>query len=309
MRSRPTPLSALAAVLFIVMSAAMGCQPLPQPFQPDTARKSSNPLLKLPDRSGVVVRAVSGMPGKGGEVLAKEMAAALIERNLPAFTEAGNRASLILTGHAIAMNRGPSRTQIRLIWRVSGPGGLQTGEHVVEIATRRSAWKNGSPGLLRELAAKSAGKVAGLIQDPADLDQTADKRKLFLHVWPIDGAPESAGALLRAELETSLRSRAFRVSSRLRDDSLVIVGIVSLKPGTNGRRELGLEWSVMSPDGRELGKLRQKNAVTPDSLEKEWPAIARRIATGTSDGIKNLLDKIPEHALDHRSSAPADARR
>lgn len=308
MRYSQTPLSVLAAVLFIVMSA-MGCQPLPQPFQPDTARKSSNPLLNLPDRSGVVVRSVTGMPGNGGEMLAQKMAAALIERNLPAFTKAGNRASLILTGHAIAVNRGSSRTQIRLIWRVSGPDGLQTGEHVVDIATRRSAWKNSSSGLLRELAVQSAGKVAGLVQDPADLDQTADKKKRYLHVWPIDGAPESAGALLRAELETSLRSRAFRVSSRLRDDSLVIVGTVSLKPGTNGRRELSLEWWVMSPDGRELGELRQKNAVTPESLEKEWPAIARSIATGTSDGIKDLLDKIPEHALDRRSSAPADARR
>ena len=281
----------------------MACQPLPQPFQPGANQKTANPLLDLPDRAGIVVRPVAGMPGDSGAALAREMAAALVNRNIPAFTERGNRSSLVLTGQAIERPRGAARSEIRLIWKVTDRNGLQTGEHILDIAARKSAWSNGSPNLLREMAAKSAGKIAGIIQGPALTDRTANRPKRTLHVWPIDGAPETASALLRAELESSLRRLALRVTSSMQPDSIVIVGIVSLKPGTDGNRILGLEWSVMSPDGRELGKLNQKNAVTPKSLENDWPKIARNIATGAADGIGNVLNRVPESALSHPLSA------
>jgi len=292
--------------MFTALIAVLGCQPLPQPFQPSDAKKISNPLVDIPDRSGVVVRPVTGMPGESGAALARAMAAALIERNLPAFTENGNRSSLVLTGNAIARTRGAARSEIRLIWRVSDPDGLQTGEHVIDIAARKSAWMKGSPNLLREMASKSAGKIAGIIQGPAVTDLTLNKRKRTLHVWPIDGAPKTAAALLRAELETSLRRRALRVSSRMRDDSIVIVGVVLLSPGPKGQRQLGIEWSVMSPDGRELGKLNQKNAVSPKNLENDWPKIARNIATGAAEGIGEMLNKVPESAI---SDAPTPINR
>lgn len=247
------------------------------------------------------MRPVAGMPGESGTALAREMAEALIKRNLPAFTENGNRSSLILSGQAIPRSRGTARSEIRLIWRISDHQGVQTGEHVLDIAARKSAWAKGSPALLRDMAVKSAGKIAALIQGPAEIDRTADRTKRTLYVWRIDGAPETAGALLRTELETSLRRQAMRVSSRLREDSIVIVGTVTLKPGTKGRRALSLEWAVMTQDGKELGKLRQENEVTPRSLENEWPAIARNIATGAADGIRSVLDKVPESAV---SGAP-----
>ena len=301
MRFRLTLFPAFCAVVATVAS----CQPLPQPFLPAASQKSSNPLLDLPDRSGIVVRPVAGMPLDTGAALAREMAAALLARNLPAFTENGNRSSLVLTGQAIERSRSAARSEIRLIWKVSDRNGLQTGEHVLDLAARKSAWEKGSPNLLREMASKSAGKVAGIIQGPMVTDQTANREKRTLHVWQIDGAPETAAALLRAELESALRLRALRVSSAMRSDSIVIVGIVSLKPGPDGKRTLGLEWSVMSSGGKEFGTLTQKNAVTPESLENDWPEIARNIATGAAEGIGDVLSKIPENAL---SGAQAEKR-
>jgi hypothetical protein len=289
--------------------AVAACQPLPQPFQPAAAKKSSNPLLNLPDRSGIVVRPVKGMPAETGSALAREMASALIDRNLPAFTERGNLSSLELTAQAIASPTGDARSDIRVIWRVSDPNGIQRGEHIFDIATRKTAWAQGSPTLLREIAQKSAGKIAAIIQGPAERDSTVGREERTLHVWKIDGAPETAGALLRSELETALRRAALRVSSRMRDDSLVIVGIVTLAPppsGTpapEGQRELGLEWTVMSPDGREFGKLQQKNTVATDALENDWPRIARGIALGAAQGIGDILGKVPESALSGASPA------
>lgn len=290
--------------LALLVLAVAACQPLPQPFQPDASKKTANPLLKLPDRSGVVVRPVDGMPEDSGAVLAREMAAALVSRNLPAFTGRGNRSSLVLTGQAIETPRGGNRSEIRVIWRISDRNGIQRGEHALDIAARKTAWTGGSPTLMRDIAQKSAGKIAEIVQGPAERDRTADGVKRTLHVWKIDGAPETAGALLRSELETALRRQALRVSSRMRDDSVIIVGTVTLSAGAKGNRQLGLDWTVMSPDGQDLGRLHQKNTVSPDALESDWPVIARGIALGAAEGIRDVLRKVPESALSASPGTP-----
>ena len=311
MRSR-RHLASLLSALGLLALAVAACQPLPQPFQPAATKKSANPLLNLPDRSGIVVRPVQGMPADSGSALAQQMAIALLDRNLPAFTERGNTSSLELTGQAIATPLNGMRSEIRVIWQVSDPNGIQRGEHALDIATRKAAWTQGSPTLLREIAQKSAGKIAEIIQGPEERDRTAGRVKRTLHVWKIDGAPETAGALLRSELETALRRAALRVSSGMRDDSLVIVGIVTLAPPPSGtpapeeQRELGLEWTVMSPDGREFGKLHQKNTVAADALENEWPSIARGIALGAAEGIGDILAKVPESALSAAGTPPVE---
>lgn len=279
------------------------CQPLPQPFQPAASKKTANPLLELPDRSGIVVRPVQGMPEDIGTALASEMATALINRNLPAFTEDANPSSLVLTGQAITTPRPDNRSLVRLLWRISDRNGTQRGEHTLDITTGKADWTDAGPALLRTIAQESAGKIAEIIQGPAERDRTADRVERTLHVWKIDGAPEPAAALLRQELETALRRRALRVSSKMRDDSVIVLGTITLAPALKGQRQLGLEWAVMSPDGRSLGKLQQKNAVTADALENDWPKIARVIAIGAAEGIGDVLEKIPESAV---SNAPAD---
>jgi hypothetical protein len=291
------------SALTLLGLALAACQPLPQPFQPAATNKSANPLLNLPDRAGVVVLPIQGMPQDSGAALAREMASALIDRNLPAFTERGNLSSPELLGQAIATPRGGTRSEIRVIWRLSEPNGIQRGEHALDIATRQTAWNQGSPTLLREIAEKSAGRIAAIIQGPADRDHTANRVKRTLHVWKIDGAPATAGALLRTELETALRRQALRVSSKMRDDSIVIVGTVTLAParsgnaGPTGQRDLRLDWVVMGADGRELGKLHQKNTVAAEALENDWPIIARGISVGAARGIGDILEKVSESAL------------
>lgn len=277
---------------------AAGCQPLPQPFRPDDVRRAANPLLDLPDGSGILVRPVSGMPAKAGDALAREMAEALLRRNVPAFTDNGNRSSYVLNGEAHAIERYPQRTEVRVIWRVSKPDGGQVGEHALDIATRRAAWTHGSPGMVRDLATQSAGPVAALIQDPAPVDATKQEGGKSLYVWPIDGAPKPAGALLRAEMETALRQRSLRVASAMKTETLSVLGTVSMAADKDGKRRLSLEWTVMRADGLSLGTLRQSNLVTPEQLEEDWPDMARAIAGGAAEGLESLLDRTPADALD-----------
>ena len=281
----------------VLAHAVSACQPLPQPFRPDASKKIANPLIALGDKSSVVVRPVEGMPADSGTVMAREMAAALVDHNLLAFAEDGNSSSLVLTGQVIATSRDRTHSQIRIIWRLLERNGTKRAEHALDIAALKTAWTGTSPSLLRRIAQKSAEKIAKFVQNSSERDQTADRVKRRLYVGKIVGAPETAGALLRSELETALRRQALRVSSKVRKGSVVIVGTVNLAPGAKGLRQLSLEWVLMSADSGDLGKLRQKNSVTPDALENQWPKIAGGIALGAAQGIGDLLRKIPESAL------------
>ena len=167
------------SALTLLGLALAACQPLPQPFQPAATNKSANPLLNLPDRAGVVVLPIQGMPQDSGAALAREMASALIDRNLPAFTERGNLSSLELSGQAIATPRGGTRSEIRVIWRLSEPNGIQRGEHALDIATRQTAWDQGSPTLLREIAEKSAGRDRGDHSGPSRPRPHCQSRKTY----------------------------------------------------------------------------------------------------------------------------------
>ncbi|MEX2453978.1 MAG: hypothetical protein WD470_04700, partial [Rhodospirillaceae bacterium] len=106
------------------------------------------------------------------------------------------------------------------------------------------------------------------------------------------------GGLLREELEAALHARNLRIGSGLSENSLVITGVVRVKPGDAGNRKLSLEWTVLRPDGGEIGKLTQENPVVAERLEQDWPEIARAIAAGAAGGIHDILNRVPDEALD-----------
>lgn len=297
MRHRKSVTASLITAALVLLVA--GCQPLPQPFKPDARQKEDNPLLTLPnDSGGMVVRPVAGMPGKDGEALAHAMASELLRRDVPAFTDGGNRKSYVLTGEAMGIPRNSLRTEVRVIWKLANARGIQVGRKVVDVATRHSAWTKGSPRLVHSIAAASAGPVAEIIQQPAPVDKLAALPKRTLYVLPIKGAPKAAGELLRSEMETSLQQSNLRIAMNRGTDSLTVAGVVSMAPEPPGKRRLSLEWTVTGSNGRKLGTLHQSHSVTAQELNDNWPQMARAIAAGAARGVKDILNKTPESALE-----------
>lgn len=290
--------SRLRSLLLGLLTLLAACQPLPQPFQPGDTVKSANPLIQPQDGYGVLVEPVRGMPDASSDALAREMAAALVLRELPAFTGLASPGSYHLSGRAVAFEHGETEALMRLTWELRDPDDVLVGKTTVTATAPRAAWDEGRPVLMRDLVARSAGDIAALLQPPAPVDRTTTVAKRSLFVWPIDGAPRPAGELLEEELESALQARSFRVASGMKDESVVIAGTVTMTPADGGKRALAIEWTVLRPDGGELGRLKQANTVTPESLEKDWPTIARAIAAATASGVKDLLDNLPEGALD-----------
>lgn len=285
------------ALSFLSLILIAGCQPLPQPFQPDSSRKIANPLLKLPDGNGVVVVPVAGMAPEAAQVLARRMADALIAEQIPASVGTGNAASLRLDGRMFATLTAPGREDIRLFWTVRDDSGSTVGDVAVSHTITHSGQEKISPEILDAIAGKSARAVAALIQEPAPIDQTTQLSSRALYVASVDGAPNAAASLLRAELVSALRQLDLRVVPELGDDSILVAGAASREPAGRGSLRLSLDWTIMRPDGKSLGKLAQSNTVEASALESQWPAIARAIAIATARGVRDLLDKTPESAL------------
>jgi len=285
--------SRLRAAIPALMAVLAGCQPLPQPFQPEQSRKESNPLLRLPDRAGVLVRPVAGLPPETAHALSAAVAAALVKRNIPAFTETGNRESLIMGGR-VDKRDGIAKIEWRLFELT------QSQSEYKRIVTSAPAIPAPAAGTdaIAPIADRAADAIAARIQNPALRDRTATLKKRYLHVAPVSGAPDEAAAVLRSEIESALRRNAFRVSGTMRENSLIVSGSVDLSEGRAGKKRMSLDWTVSRPDGQELGKLSQSNDVDPVELDRDWPAIARGIAISAALGLRQLLDKIPEKAVE-----------
>lgn len=264
------------------------CQPLPQPFQPAQSKKEGNPLLKLPDRAGVLIRPVEGMSPDAARALSDAVAAALVKRNIPAFTTSSNRQSLVLGGRVNERGTTP-----RIDWRLYKED--MSGGKIVRIVTAAPSERTEE---FASIAARTAAAIAALIQRPALRDRTAHLKKRYLYIAPISGPPRDASAVLRDELEAALRRQALRVSTTVREDSLAVAGNIKLLDSEAGKKRMSVDWAVLRKDGRELGNLSQSNDVTPVELDRDWPAIAREIAVSAAKGLRELLDKIPEKAIE-----------
>ena len=285
--------SASAAGFLLVLAAA--CQPLPQPFQPDAARKASNPLLQIRDGYGIRVAEVAGTTAAAGEALAAGVAFALVERNFPAYTGAIGAGSFDLAG-TVAEPTGRADAPVRLIWVLRDAEGADVGRRSIETGLTGAGLSAAPPAVIRGLATRSAAAVAALVQEPAPVDRIGGKEERSVFVRPVEGAPEAAGTVLREEAEAALRRIDLRIAPGPGTADIVVGCKVALRPAEGGKQRLKLDWRIVGRDGSEIGRLTQENALTPAELDRHWPSVARAIADGVADGVRDVLDRLPSKA-------------
>jgi|TARA_B100000530_G_scaffold297870_1_gene217402 hypothetical protein len=279
----------------LAVLGATACQPIPQPFQPSASKKSGNPLLG----GGIAVRPVAGLRGRAGQRLAEKIAGALVQRDIIAFAGTGNSRSKILFGAVTARPESDGFRQIEIGWNVLNAPNKVGKKALLNLRVPSADWLQGDEHLLDRIARQSANKIVALVQTTAPVEKIADRPKRNLHVSAITGAPPEAGTLLRSELETALSQRSIRVSPQQREGSLVVAGAITLELADKNVRKISIDWSLLRPDGSELGRLRQENKIADEELEENWPQVARNIAVATANGLRDLLRRIPNAALSH----------
>lgn len=275
--------------MLLTLLLATACQPLPQPFQPDKD-VAENPLLALPASVGVQVATIRGAAPETAAALTQSIATALQDQGIPAST-AGNAASYILLGEARVLQQEGARDQVEVAWTLLDPSGVEVKRHESRWWVNQPHWQVGTKETLTAMAVEAAPALAYAIQGEP-VREVAPK-KIGLHVWGVDGAPGDGNAALRRAISTALRQRNLMLMPDVGDDTLVVLGSVSLEelPKTK-QQQVTVRWTVIRPDGSEVGVVEQSNAVPAGSLDGAWGPVARYVAEAATDGIAALVEEV-----------------
>ncbi|MFO1033727.1 MAG: hypothetical protein U1E15_06540 [Hyphomicrobiales bacterium] len=107
----------------------------------------------------------------------------------------------------------------------------------------------------------------------------------------VTGARGKGNAELTAAMRKALKDAGWPVVNTPRKTALTVQGHVSMSPAAGGTQAVHLEWDVLSPEGHNLGNLKQDNQVPAGSLDSGWGASASDAAGAAAEGIFDLVQK------------------
>ncbi len=111
-------------------------------------------------------------------------------------------------------------------------------------------------------------------------------------VLPVVGGNAKGNAELTTAMRDVLKEAGWEVLAKPRKDALNIQGRVATDPALAGRQMVHLQWLVFTPGGKNLGNVKQDNAVPDGSLNVGWGENAGFAAQGAAEGIFKLIEKF-----------------
>jgi hypothetical protein len=268
--------------MVLLAIAAAGCGELPRPFRPD-AKAESNRLLMLPDRAGVIVLPVAGLPEPMAVELAEKLADALRRENVPATTGDGNRQSYLVEGDAVAAPGGVPVAQFEL----RDPRGVLIKTHTV--ALDRAIQDSGGVDFTA-VARNAAAPLAAALQPDA---VNPPPPRPALKIGQVTGAPSDGDKALTRALDYALRRTGVKLAQAGDKNTLEVRGAVTIVPRGATLRTVAVVWTVFAPDGAEIGQVHQQNDVTSEFIERAWPEMASAVADGAAEGLADLVERAP----------------
>ncbi|MSO89876.1 MAG: hypothetical protein EXQ89_07940 [Rhodospirillaceae bacterium] len=272
-----------AAALLILA----GCGQVPRPFAPD-AKADPNLLLWINDSRGVVVRPVEGLSPEAAAILARAMAQALHEANVPASLFSRNLASYELLGSAIQADA----NTVAISWQLLTPGGGARAGHLSSLPVTPAGFAAALPRATK--AAVEA--MLPLVQDA--MPQPLARPKVI--VAEVAGAPGDGRRSLARALAFALRQSdidavdgldAPEASAGL-GEAFIVLGSVAISPGARGDQHIAVAWEVIRSDGSRLGVINQENDVPAGTLDRAWGDVAVAVAEAAAEGVADLFSRL-----------------
>ncbi len=277
------------AVVALTLLVA-GCQPLPHPFEDDRPAPRA-PIMSLRNTTSVAVAPVAGLDPDARDQLAAAMASALQDLDVLASTESSSRGSLSLLGNAREAG-----SAVTVDWRLVDPGGQALGQSSGTAPVSLATVNRGDAAALKALALAAAPNVAKLFQDdvPTAPPEPAALRQVI--VLPVTGAPGDGRDALRLAMTAALTHAKLTVipEGPSGGKNLAVVGSVALDRPQNGQQHIAITWALMEPGGKQLGVVKQENAVPQGSLDGRWGDVANLVAAAAAPGILAIIEKAEQ---------------
>ena len=288
----------LARGLVLLLPLLAGCTGDPiSAFQP--AVPFANPLLDPGLRGGINVPRVDGLPLTAtdtGADLAAAVTEALRKAEIAALEAPPVKGRYALLGQFDP--RSDVAGRIAVAWSLVNDKGEEVRRFVTEQPGDPSEkWLKVMTDMTVKAITRYVMEAEGLPPPPEEMPK--------LTIVAIDGAPGGGGRALSSALEYHLKQAGFTVSDAIEDRGALILGRVSLTPSkapgaSLSRETLAFNWTVMRPNGSELGTIEQANDIPKGMLDQPWGDLAFIIAEGAAEGIVDLLLKTAG-----RANAPA----
>jgi hypothetical protein len=259
------------ATLLAVLLLAAACGPLPQPFAhdgPDSGVAGPRDLAPL------AIAPVDGVPG-----LAEALVPALAAQDVVASTAPGGSA-LVLSAQLL----GPHGNRF-LLWRLRTAAGQpagQTTQPVPDLPGDRQA--------LSRLAAGSADVIARLLRGE-DQPKAAPVRPPSVTLRPVEVSGRFDGAGLGRAMAGALSRRGLTVASGSDKTAFQVAGRLIITRAADGNDMVDVEWIVIAPSGKELGRVSQGSPVAHELLLGDTTPLARQIAEAGAEGIGEVIRK------------------
>ncbi|MCC9620526.1 hypothetical protein LPB41_02380 [Thalassospira sp. MA62] len=311
-------------VCALLIGSLAACGDLPRPFQ-GAGRMGDPELLELRDTSTVRVEGGEDLPDGAATHLARAMARALRQRDIPAYSDSDQGGDYILRPN-IQARLLDDGADLDITWVLMRADGLavDTSRASGEIASKQ--WFADAPqgpeedGLpvppeladkVRELSGKPVDKMArtydALVAQSADDiafvisgDRSALQAAPIMQVALVDfaGAPGDGNAALARSAGALLKARGITVENKdIGDNSVILSATIDVRPLEDERAQqpldqVSIEWVIMDPDGAELGQMAQNNVVPRGSLNERWGPIASLAAQAAVDTLDGVLSQI-----------------
>ena len=284
------------SVVLVFLATVGACQPLHRPFQPESKTAALEGYLEPGPRAGLIVANLSGLPELPSQRLAALVAANLRDRGIAASTGSAERSRFQLRGHAEREHdpfAAPDDAVIvTLRWTLQDPVGDVAGVASQIETITPVAWHDKDEATIVAIAARAAPRIERLLNGYGDSPIPPQPLDSVV-VYRVDGAPGDGAEALVHGMRRALRMRRVPVVESITDDTYVVLGAVYLGGGKTPQQQIvQIDWTVIRPDGRRIGSVRQQNAVESGRLDGAWGAVATAAVNGGADGIVSLLEAI-----------------
>jgi hypothetical protein len=247
------------------------------------------PTLTPPDSAGILVLPVSGAPSPAATDIAQAMADALQQEDVPASTSASNQRSFRLSSTVTTLAAGDSGDAIIISWTLNDANGRKLGGTESNTTASEQSWRLGGDDIARALANPAAPTLAKLIESDAPLPQ--GNASPVVALGDVSGAPGDGDTALARAMGAALGRVHVELADPGGKPDYTLSGTVEVSPPSGPNQTVKLSWALLRPDGSEVGRVNQENAVPAGSLDRFWGDIAYAVTNAAAPGVRQLIEQ------------------
>jgi hypothetical protein len=246
----------------------------------------------------IVVRPIYGLGGEKAEALRKRVMTILQTHDVPALAESNASIAWVLQGQAAFIRRpdGQGKDEISgtIAWQLVDSSGQERAKFTTALAGYEDTIAD---SLFGPMADQIAAQVDTVIAGPGPQMAEAKPAAPVLPeamVAQVTGAPGDGNAALSKSLAALLPLKGIKIATKKEDAAWHIEGRVKVSQKTDTEDMVELSWRVLDKEGKELGSIRQQNAVPHKRLDGPWREIAAFAAEAAAEGISQLIHSFTD---------------